>query len=67
MTGKNFGEKSPVATLWVKNFDEIALPRTVSEINAFLCFMQKFKSAVENGGKTIFGKSRQFSLRIPLG
>ena len=37
-------------TLWVENI----LSRTVSEINAFLHFMQKFKMATKNGGKTIF-------------
>ena len=43
----------------VKNFVEIALSRSVSEINAFLHLRQKFKTAVKSGGKTIFGKSRQ--------
>ena len=39
---------------------KIALSRTVSEINGFLCFTQKFKMAAKNDGKTIFwGKSRQ--------
>ena len=41
--------KSPVYsadTLWVKNFVEIALSRTVSEINAF---SQKSKMAAKNG------------------
>ena len=44
--------------MWVKNFVEIALSHTVSEINAFFfCFTQKFKMATQNDGKTIFGKS----------
>ena len=37
----NFWEKLPVeskANLWAKNFNEIALSRTVSEINVFLRF-----------------------------
>ena len=32
----------------------------------FLHFTQKYKKAAKNGGKTIFGKSRQFTLQIPL-
>ena len=57
-----FCEKSPVDsadTMGVKNVIEITLLHTVSEINAFLCFTQKFKMAANNGGKTIFVKSRQ--------
>ena len=46
-------------TLWVKNFVEIALSRSVSEINMFLHFTQKFKMAAKSGGKMIFEKSRQ--------
>ena len=51
-----FWEKSSVDsadTLWVKNFVEIALSRTINEINAFLYFTQKFIMADKNGGKTI--------------
>ena len=58
----NFWEKSPVAsanTLQVKNFVEIALSHSVSEINAFLHFMQKFKMAAKSGRETIFVKSHQ--------
>ena len=39
--GKNFGKLQRVHsldTLWVENFDEIALSRTVKEIEANLCF-----------------------------
>ena len=57
----NFGEKSPVDsidTLWVKNFVEIALSHTVSEINAFWHFTQKFKMAAKSGGKMIKVASR---------
>ena len=62
-SGRNtiFGEKSVVdsaATLWVKNFVEIALSHSVSEINRFLSLMQKFKMAAKSGGKTIFAKIR---------
>ena len=58
----NFSEKSPVDsadTLWVKNFVEIALPCSVSEINAFLHLTQKFKMTAKSGGITFFEKSRQ--------
>ena len=47
-----FCEKSPVEsadTLWVKNFVVITLSRSVSEINAFLRFTQKFKVADKSG------------------
>ena len=56
----DFWEKSSVHspyTLWVKNFVEITLSRSVSEIKAFLHFTQKFKIAAKSGGKTTFGKS----------
>ena len=46
-------------TLCDKNFVEIALSCTVTEINASLRLTQKFKMAAESGGKTIFAKSRQ--------
>ena len=39
----DFCKKLPVDsanTLWVKNFVEVALSRSVSEINAFLCFQR---------------------------
>ena len=58
----NFCEKSPVDsadTLRVKNFVEIALSCSISEINTFLHFTQKFKMATKSGGKTIFEISRQ--------
>ena len=75
MTAKSDGkaifcEKSPVDsayTVGVQNFVEIALPRTVSKINAFLHFTQKFKMAAKSGGKAIFAKSRQKTLHIPCG
>ena len=58
----NLGDNSPVhsaVTLWVKNFVEITLSHTFIKINVFLCFTLKSKMAAKNGGKTIFGKSRQ--------
>ena len=42
-------------TLQLQNFVEIALSRTVSEINALL----RFKMAAKTGGKAIFAKTRQ--------
>ena len=43
-------------TLRVQNSVEIALSRTVSEINVLLRFTQKFKMAANSGGKAIFCK-----------
>ena len=48
-------------TLWVENCDEIALSRTVKEIEAILCFailakIRKFKMAAIFGEGEIFGK-----------
>ena len=36
--GKIFGKLQRLDTLWVENFDEITLSRTVKEIEANLCF-----------------------------
>ena len=41
-------------TLWVENFDEIALSRTVKDV--FCHFWQKFKMAAIFGEGKIFGK-----------
>ena len=46
-------------TPWVKNFVEIALSHSVSEMNSFLCLTQKFKMVAKKGGKMIFAKSLQ--------
>ena len=65
---KDFWKKPPVNSgdiLAIRNFNEIALPRIVSEINAFLRFKQKFKMVTKNGGKMIFGKSHHLTLQIP--
>ena len=49
--GKIFGKLQRVhslVTLWVENFDEIALSRTVKEIEGNLCFAifgKKFKNS----------------------
>ena len=57
VAGKRFLRKSPVDwVVRVKNFVEIALSRSFSEINAFLCLAQKFKMAAKSGGKTFFSK-----------
>ena len=51
--------KSPVDAadiLRVKNFLEIALSRSISKINRFLRFTQKFKMAAKSGGKKILQK-----------
>ena len=61
-------------TLWVENFDEIALSRTVKEIEANLCFAifgKKFensKMAAIFGEGKIFGKMAKIAfLRYPVG
>ena len=62
--GKIFGKLPRVQcsdTLWVENFDEIALSGTVKEIEGNLCFailakIRKFKMAAIFGEGKIFGK-----------
>ena len=44
-----------------------SLSRTVSQINAFLHFIQKFKMVAKISGKKIFGKSRLMTLYIAWG
>ena len=55
VAGKLFlGKKSPVDSadnLRVKNFMEITLSRSISKINRFLHFMEKFKMAAKSGRK----------------
>ena len=63
------GGNSPVEcadTLWGKNVVEIALSLTVSKINAFLRFMQKFKMATKNGGESDFCKKSPADLADTL-
>ena len=53
----NFWEKSPADSadnLQVKNLLEIALSRSISEINGFLRFTQKFKMATKSVGENNF-------------
>ena len=55
-----FGEKLPVdsaGALWVKNFVDMALSRSVSKINTFLCLTQKFKMAAKVAKNDICKKS----------
>ena len=64
MATKN-GEKKKflddsVNNLGVKNFTEIALSHTVSKINEFLHFMQKFKMATRK-----WWENHQTSLGLP--
>ena len=61
--GENFFGKlqrvHSLDTLWVENFDEIALSHTVKEIEANWCFVakiRKFKMAAIFGEGKIFGK-----------
>ena len=58
----DFWENSPVDSadnLQVKNFVEITLSRSISEINRVLRFTQKFKMASKSDGKPIFTKTHQ--------
>ena len=60
-------------TLWVENFDEIALSRTVKEIEANLCFAIFGKySKIQNGrhfwgGENFLKTARITFLRYPVG
>ena len=60
-------------TLWVKNFDEIALSRTVKEIEANLCFAIFGKtSKIQNGrhfwgGENFLKIAKSTMLRYPVG
>ena len=63
-------EKSPIDltdNLGVKNFDQITLSRTVSVINVFLRFTQKFKMAAEIAGKQFLGKLASRLCGYPVG
>ena len=72
--GKIFGKLQRVHsldTLWVENFDEIALSRTVKEIEANLCFAIFGKnSKIQNGrhfwGGEIFSKLARVELSHTL-
>ena len=60
-------------TLWVENFDEIALSRTVKEIQAILCFgIFGKKSKIQNGrhfwgGENVLKIPKSTLLRNPGG
>ena len=60
-------------TLWVENFDEIALSRTVMEIEANSCFaIFGKKSKIQNGrhfwgGENFLKISKSIFLRYPVG
>ena len=74
--GKIFGKLQrlhSLDTLWVENFDEIALSRTVKEIEANLCFaIFRKNSKIQNGrhfwGGENFCKNYQVhNAQIPCG
>ena len=50
-----------------KNFIEIALSRSVSEINLYLRLTQKFKMATKSGGKRFLGRVVSRLCRHPVG
>ena len=74
--GENFWKIAKIAflnTLWVENFDEIALSRTVKEIEANLCFAIFGKnSKIQNGrhfwgGENFLKIAKITFLRYPVG
>ena len=62
-----------LGTMWIENFDEIALSRTVKEIEANLCFAIFDKnSKIQNGchfwgGETFLKIAKSTLLRYPVG
>ena len=60
-------------TLWIENFDKIALSRTVKEIEADLCFAIFGKnSKIQNGrhfwgGENFLKIAKSTMLRYPMG
>ena len=74
--GKIFGKLQRVHsldTLWVKNFVEIALSRTVKEIEANLCFAIFGKKSKNQNGRHFWGGenflkiTKSTFLRYPVG
>ena len=74
--GKIFGQLQrlhSLDTLWVENFDKIALSRTVKEIQANLCFAIFGKnSKIQNGrhfrgGENFLNIAKNTMLRYPVG
>ena len=47
-------------TLWVENFDEIALSRTVKEIEANSCFSIFGKNSKIQNGRCFLGRGKLF-------
>ena len=71
--GENF-LKLPIVhlldTLWVENFDEIALSRTVKEIEANLCFAIFGKNSKIQNGRHFWGGEnfcQEYDAQIPYG
>ena len=73
---KIFGKLARVRcldTLWVENFDEIALSRTVKEIEAILCFAIFGKNSKNQNGRHFWGGenflkiAKTTMLRYPVG
>ena len=61
--GKIFGKLQrlhSLDTLWVENFDEIALSRTVKEIEANLCFAIFGKNSKIQNGRHFLGRGKFF-------
>ena len=60
-------------TLWVENFDEIALSRTVKEIEGNLCFAIFGKNSKNQNGRHFWGEenvlkiAKSTFLRYPVG
>ena len=50
-------------TLWVENFDEIALSHTVKEIEAILCFAIFGKNSKNQNGRHFWGGENFFKLQ----
>ena len=74
--GENFlkiAKSAFLGTLWVENFDEIALSRTIKEIEANLCFAIFGKnSKIQNGrhfwgGENFLKIAKSTFLRYPVG
>ena len=74
MTAKSSGRKISVKTrqytlqisLCDKSFVKITLTCSISEINTYLHFTQKFKIAAKSGERKISVKTRQYTLQISL-
>ena len=71
--GKIFGKLQrlhSLDTLWVENFDEIALSRTVKEIEGNLCFAIFGKNSKIQNGRHFWGGENFWKitfLRYPVG